>query len=180
MATLASFLLLTAACGSRSTIDDSGTGLPPGAVAPGEGAGDGDELGGPQDDENPSNPGGLRDPNAPADPVHPSGPEGFGPVCLDFLEMFNGAPDTKACLACISDAQRGPCRLEQEAAIETEPPCGQPNDCASVMCQCTPKGCPSGLCPCIEKCMRYEPQCLDRWTSLWSCIHRNCEERCAP
>lgn len=176
---LAALAFLATACGSRSTLDETGTGLPPGAIWPE----DHDDDAGPGDDEAPSDPDASTSPDGSSSNESPNAPpsvtEGFGPVCLDFLDKFNGASDRQACLACINKAQIGPCRAEHEAAIKWDESCGQPNDCASVMCQCN-KTCPATLCSCIERCMRFAPDtCLDRWTNLWSCIRHACDEDCS-
>ena len=176
----AALAFLATACGGRSTLDETGTGLPPGAIWPDER--DGHDTG-PDGGDASSAPDAWTSPDgssaSPNDFDIPSVTEGFGPVCLDFLDKFNGASDRQACLACINNAQIGPCRAEHEAAIKWDESCGQPNDCASVMCQCN-RTCPPTLCTCIERCMRYAPDtCLDRWTNLWSCIRHACDEDCS-
>ena len=169
--------------------------MPPGAHWPSETTDDGEDAGAgadasqdpdaagdpsidPEDPLAPSDPSNPLNPANPSDPSRPR-PTEFGPVCLDFLEMFNGASDRTACLACINKAQLGTCRAAQMDATEMGPPCGAANDCASLKCQCA-KTCPSSLCTCIERCMEDAPSlCLDRWTNLWSCIHHACDEACS-
>lgn len=162
-------LVTASGCGSRSALDESDAGLYPGISL-----GDGTEN--PGGDE-PLEDGGIAE-GGPGSSF-PDGSTGFGPVCRDFLEMFNETSDTSACLACITKAQKGACYAEYLAATDYDEPCGMPNDCASINCSCSLTTCRPGICACIQGCMRSAPsECIDRWTSYWACVGRACDSGC--